>query len=49
VAALAAFGIAGYMAFVEMRPFLSVAVIAPGIGGLWFLLRLVMVSRAPKD
>jgi hypothetical protein len=48
IAALAAFGIAGYMAFGQQRPLLSVAVLAPALGGMWFLLRLFMVARAPK-
>jgi hypothetical protein len=49
IAALAAFGLAAYMAFAEQRPLLSIAVIAPAVGGLWFLLRLFMVARALKD
>jgi hypothetical protein len=33
------------MAFGEQRPFASVAVIAPLAGGVWFLIRMLMVLR----
>ncbi|MBL8550671.1 MAG: hypothetical protein JNJ73_11865 [Hyphomonadaceae bacterium] len=43
-AGLACFGIAGYMAFGEQRPLMSVAVIAPAVGGLWFFIRVFMTA-----
>jgi len=45
VVALACFGLAAYMAWIERRPPLSVPVIAPALGGFYFFVRLLMVLR----
>jgi hypothetical protein len=47
VATVACFGLAGYMAFGEHRPLMSVPVVAPGFGGIYFFVRLLMIMR-PK-
>jgi hypothetical protein len=45
VATIGCFGLAGYMAFVAQRELVSVPVLAPLGGGLYFIVRLLMVLR----
>ncbi|MGE0829291.1 MAG: hypothetical protein AB7O04_08070 [Hyphomonadaceae bacterium] len=45
IAAIAAFVLAGYMALVARHPLVSVPVIAPIAGGIWFIIRTIMVLR----
>ncbi|MET0181356.1 MAG: hypothetical protein ABW199_00570 [Caulobacterales bacterium] len=44
-AAAIMFGVAGYMALGVGHPFISVPVIAPGLGGLYFVIRFAMMMR----
>jgi hypothetical protein len=44
-ATLACFGLAVFMALVQQQPLASVQVVAPFVGGVWFLIRMLMVLR----
>jgi hypothetical protein len=44
IAALACAGLSGYMAIVGHFPWTDMRVVAPGVGALWFALRVFMIA-----